>query len=215
MKKICFIFILIFISINIFAQDNELINNYLRNQVLFYRNKDNSIIYNAIELFNTLENIPENSLNPIKYFYFGIKINDIEIYYEMYNIARIHNNIQLLGIFNFIEQYDVIKYSNYWDNYNYYDERFTLFYSASGNQKYIIKIMRIIQESYYDRNDINKFISAREALYTLSLLIRINSGIQNIYNNSYIVDDKIKHYINSKTPNEIKFDTNEILKYWE
>jgi hypothetical protein len=198
----------------IFSQDQELINGYLKKQVFYYRNKDYNIIYDVIELFNICKDIPENSVRPIRHFYFGIKINDKNTYHDMYIVVQDSNNEKLLELFNYIEQYDIEYYSNYWDNFEYFDQRYSIFYSASGNEKYIQKIFKIIQNSYYNRTDKEIFLSGREALSTLYSLLVINKDVQNIYLNTNILDNTIRRYINTKTMNDIERDTEELLESW-
>jgi hypothetical protein len=208
------IFIILFLlNYTIFA-DDKIFNEYLSKQQYFYRNQDNNILFDTIELFNRELIIPEYVLQHIQYFYFGIKINNPELYNNMLFIIR-NDNSKINEIFNYIEQFNIEVYSKYWDDFEYYDDRFLVFYYASGNEKYINKIMTIIRNFYYEKNDIYRYLSGRKALSWLYLLKYFHYEVLEIYNKSNILSQDIKHYIETKSYQEIEDDTNIRINNWE
>jgi hypothetical protein len=206
-KKTILLFVLSQMVLNINAQ-NITLNQYSNNLMHYFENKNNDIILETINVYkNGLKH--DNLETTVMFFFYGIKIDNVERYNYFYNTVRQSGIQELINIFEVIQGNDI---DNFLLNPEIHPELIDIYwtlYFSSGNELYLRKIIEII-ERYNTSNDLMLYMSARGGIFTFKLNIRAYPTVLNYLNNN--VNSELKSYILEKTFDEIEKDIMEYIR---
>jgi hypothetical protein len=222
MRKIISLLAILFILVaHVEAQRNSgniskvTLEEFSENLMHYFENKNDSIIYEAISIYQNRNyaNMLDQVDNILLFFFYGIKNDNINKYNDFRNIVNRNNNLQrLINIFNTIENNDIgILLGQQEPSSDLNDIYWTLYFS-SGNIQYINYLLTMIKNYYNETGNINYYLAARSAIWSMALNIITYSKVREIFNNNNIINNELKRYIQNTNPDRIQNDTVEFIR---
>ena len=179
----------------------------------YFENKNDILIYEIISIYenNNYRKMLDQLDNHLLFFFYGIKVDNINRYNNFMSIIKKRKTQRLINIFDTIENNDIGLFLEQQEpNSELNDIYWTLFFS-SGNNKYINYLITIINNYYNETKNVNYYLAARSAMWSMALNIKTYSQIREYFNKSDI-KNILKEYIVNTDPEKMQNETIEFIR---
>jgi hypothetical protein len=141
------------------------------------------------------------------YFFYGIKTVNIKKYQKFNEIANYSESNRLIQIFNIINNNDIKSHFEQQEASPDLNDVYWTLYFATGDLKYIDKIVETIMTYHNETENKKYYLAARKGMLWISMYIQKFSQLRDyVVKNKYLSKD-IKEYIVSNGPEVIYADT--------
>jgi len=218
--KNTFLIIFFILSINLWAQEATInipritIDRFSENIMRYFLNKNDQIIYETISIYENKNytNILDSIDNNILFFYYGIKNDDLNRYNRFKEIIINRNTQRLMNIFFTIDNTNISLFLEQQEPTPELNDIYWTLYFSSGNLQYINYLLNIVAKYYNETVNINNYLSARSAIWSLSSNANIYNQIRDYIINNNIINNEIKNYILNTNHNRMQSDTIEFIQ---
>jgi len=179
----------------------------------FFENKNDLLIYEVISIYENSKyrRMLDQLDNHLLFFFYGIKIDNINQYNNFMSIIKKRKVQRLINIFDIIENNDIGLFLEQQEpNSELNDIYWTLFFS-SGNVQYINYLITIINNYFNETKNVNYYLAARSAMWSMALNIRTYSQVREYFNKSNI-KNVLKEYILNTDPDKMQNETVEFIR---
>jgi hypothetical protein len=216
-KGIIFIVVLFVFASFVAAQDNIpkiTLEDFSEHLMHYFENKNDLIIYETISIYenNTYVKMLDQVDNLLLFFFYGIKVDNINRYNNFMSIINRYKLQRLIDIFNTIENNDIGLFLEQQEpNSELNDIYWTLFFS-SGNVKYIKYLITIINNYNNETNNIDYYLAARSAMWSMALNIKTYPQVMEYFVKGNIRNNILKEYILNTSPDKMQSETIEFIR---
>jgi hypothetical protein len=224
MKKItCYIVVLIAFLGTVNAQNGIgnlpviTIDQFEENIGKYFLNKNDSIIYEAISIYKNVNytHMLEDMDQTLVFFFYGIRVDNINKYTNFRNIVSTSGTQGLLNIFIAIENSNIGSFLEHSEPSGALNDIYWTLYSSSGNVQYLDYLLNVVKNHSNETSDMYLYLAASSAIWSLAGNSRIYRQVRTHIDNTRIIDNQIKRYILNTNPDVIKNETVEyVRKYW-
>jgi hypothetical protein len=199
------------------AQDNIptiTLDSFSEHLMRYFENKNDSIIFEAIIRYrnNNYTSMLEQVDNLLLFFFYGIKVDDINRYNNFISIVNRNRSQRLINLFNIIENNDLGLFLEQQEpDSGLNDIYWTLFFS-SGNFQYINYLITVINNYSNETRNINYYLAARSAMWSMASNIRTYSQISEYFVRNNLINNRLKEYILNTNPDRIQNETVEFIR---
>lgn len=219
MRKFLFLIILI-LSVNLWAQETVIkipkitIDKFSENLMKYFLNKNDQIIYETISVYEnkSYTEMLDSIDNIVLIFYYGIKNDDLNRYNNFKEIITKRNTKRLINIFYTIDNMDISLFLEQQEPSPELNDFYWTLYFSSGNLNYINYLLNIAKKYYNETVNINNYLVARSAIWSLSSNATKYGQIKDYIINNNIINNEIKNYILNTNHNKMQNDTVEFIK---
>ncbi|MBN2628418.1 MAG: hypothetical protein JXA95_17260 [Spirochaetales bacterium] len=177
----------------------------------YFLNKDRSIFDDTIEIYSSDVKIPLSVDSLIFMFYNGIKADDPAGYEEFAQRVGESGNTRLSRITESIGGYDLQGYLADPRIIPAYADNLTFLYFASGDQRYLQDLYALIQDTYGEVQDRDRYLAGRSAMMAVLGLASEYEEIAESLRNSDILDPDLRTYLKQADPGVIRSQTEDFL----
>jgi predicted Zn-dependent peptidase len=217
MKRFSIFFVTLFVSVGFAGTQEEIpritLQDFSRHLMHYFENKNDLIVYEAISIYenNNYGKMLDQIDNILLFFFYGIKVDNISRYNNFMSIIKKRELQRLINIFDTIENNDIGLFLEQQEpNPDLNDIYWTLFFS-SGNVQYINYLITIINNYNNETENINYYLAARSAIWSMALNILTYSQVREYFVNSNI-NNILKEYVLNTNPNIIQSETIEFIR---
>ncbi len=177
----------------------------------YFLNKDRAIFDDTIEIYSSDVKIPLSVDSLIVMFYNGIKADDPAGYEEFAQRVGESGNTRLSRITESIGGYDLQGYLADPRIIPAYADNLTFLYFASGDQRYLQDLYALIQDTYGEVQDRDRYLAGRSAMMAVLGLASEYEEIAESFRNSDILDPELRTYLKQADPGVIRSQTEDFL----
>jgi len=217
MKRITVFMVVLFVFVS-YAGTQENIpvtfEDFSEHLMHYFENKNDLIIYEIISIYenNNYRRMLDQVDNTLLFFLYGIKVDNINRYNSFRDIINGRKLQRLINIFDTIENNDIgIFLEQQEPDGELNDIYWTLFFS-SGNVRYIDYLITIINNYHNETENINYYLAARSAMWSIALNIITYSQVREYFVRNNIINNVLKEYILNTNPNRIQSETVEFIR---
>jgi hypothetical protein len=218
MKRVIFFLVVFFVFAG-YAGTQEIIpkitfENFSEHLMHYFEEKNDLIIYEAISIYenNNYRGMLDQVDNLLLFFFYGIKVDNINRYNNFVSIINRHKLQRLMNIFETIENNNIGLFLEQQEpNSELNDIYWTLFFS-SGNVQYINYLITVINNYNNETKNINYYLAARSAMWSMALNIRTYPQVREYFISSNIKNNILKEYIINTSPDKIQSETIEFIR---
>jgi hypothetical protein len=218
MKRIMIFLVVLFVSVsNAGTQENipEItFEDFSEHLMHYFENKNDLIIYEIISIYenNNYRRILDQVDSNLIFFLYGIKVDNINRYNSFRDIINGRKLQRLINIFDTIENIDIgIFLEQQEPNAELNDIYWTLFFS-SGNVRYIDYLITVINNYHNETENINYYLAARSAMWSMTLNIRTYSQVREYFFRNNVINNALKEYIINTNPDINLSETREFIR---
>ena len=190
------------------------IEKYSENLMHYFLNKNDSIIYETISIYENknyegrLEQIDDITI----YFFYGIKMDNINKYNDFINIVNGRNLQRLKYVFDIIDNNDIGLFLRQQEPNPQLNDIYWTLYFSSGNTQYIDYLSTIVMNYYNEIANLNNYLTARSAIWSMALNSRTYSQVREYVINNRILINVLKEYILNTNLNIMQNETVEFIR---
>jgi hypothetical protein len=193
------------------------IDQFEENIMKYFLYKNDSIIYEAISIYKNIEymHMLEEIDQTLMFFFYGIKVDNINRYNNFKYIVSISNTQELLNIFIAIDNSNIGSFLENSKPSGALNDMYWTLYFSSGDVQYLDYLLTVIKNHSNETSDMYLYLAASSAIWSLAGNSRMYGQVRTHINNTKILDDRIKRYILNTNPDVISNETVEyVRKYW-
>jgi hypothetical protein len=177
----------------------------------YFLNKDRSVFSDTIEIYSSDVKIPLSVDSLIFMFYNGIKTDDPAGYEEFAQRVGESGNTRLSRITESIGGYDLEGYLADPRIIPAYADNLTYLFFASGDQRYVQDLYALIQNTYGEELDRDRYLAGRSAIIVILRLASEYEDMGESLRNSDILDPELREYLLQADPGVIRSETENFL----
>ena len=185
------------------------IDEYGERLMHYFENKNDAIIYETISIYKNADyaGMLEQIDGIIFFFFYGIKMDDSVRYNNFRGIIANSKIERLINVFNVIDVTDIAALLLAEDASPDLNDVYWTLYVSSGDVQYIDYLLTIIMDHHNETRNINYYLAARSAMWSLSSNMQTFPSVREYVQNNTILSNDIKRYLMYNDHNTIQADT--------